>query len=313
MKRLSGFKQGLPLSPLAGTTVDAVFCDEAHAAKAAKSLADAVTGGLSGEVVRVVPQSVRERTGARGVRVDVELRTDADETVIVEFQFFPDAAIYHRNLLAAAHCFTASSVPGDTAGEMARRMPKVVCLDLLGFTVRDDDPSAVQPVRLMYTLGPPRVAVDAFCAYAVQLPRALEQAADGPRGDLGCWLYALAKAHEAHMSLEEVCEMTPALQEFLDRDEGFRQYCESYGRANADPEVEDVYLRWVGEAMREEGQRQAALEEGRAEGRAEGEAGLVRRMASNGQGAADIARLTGYSVERIEALLGDRSMAASEQ
>jgi len=313
MDKLSPFSKNPPLSPLADVVVSSIFCDEVHAALAAKSLAQAVVGDLEGEVTRVVPQSASASPAERGVRVDVEMRTDANELVLVEFQFGDDSTIYHRNLLAASRHIARAAKSGMTHAEVARTMPKVVSLNFLGFNVRDDDEAVVQPVRLFYENGPRSVALDRFSVYSIQLPRFLERITE-PVTDLDCWLYTMAKSHEERVPVKELVDMHVSLKEFLATNEGYAQYCNNIELIDEDEEVMDAYFAWVNAKMREEGELDAARRNGfaegraegraagRAEGRAEGRAGLINAMLSNGASVAEISRLTGLPPEEFEGM-----------
>jgi ATP/maltotriose-dependent transcriptional regulator MalT len=76
--------------------------------------------------------------------------------------------------------------------------------------------------------------------------------------------------HRPATDLLEVIEMQVELQSFADHDAGFRQYCEQYDRAVANPEVRDEYQRWVNEQMRQHGMIQSAEERGEKRGEKRG-------------------------------------------
>ena len=56
--------------------------------------------------------------------------------------------------------------------------------------------------------------------------------------------------------------MTPELQAYAERDAGFKQFCDRYETVSANPETRREYFLWFEEALREEGMKEWAREEG---------------------------------------------------
>ncbi|MDR0949498.1 MAG: Rpn family recombination-promoting nuclease/putative transposase [Lachnospiraceae bacterium] len=115
-------------------------------------------------------------------------------------------------------------------------------------------------------MKPPHViAEDHIRIYNIQLPRFREQTHD-LRKPLDAWLYLLDTAHQEHISLDEVIEMEPTLQEAIDLDAGLKQFTEGYSRASADPEVQEEYRKYTSELLRVTGMLHAAEAKGEARG-----------------------------------------------
>ncbi|MDR1788695.1 MAG: Rpn family recombination-promoting nuclease/putative transposase, partial [Treponema sp.] len=118
-------KNPVVLSPLADPVVGAIFSDAQNAGLAAASLIGAVLekdGIFIREVVSVTPQRHHKEPGSRGVRIDVEVATEADEVIIVEVQLFPDDSLYQRNLFAASHVFIDRVPEGTQPRDLAASM-----------------------------------------------------------------------------------------------------------------------------------------------------------------------------------------------
>ena len=306
------------MSPLDDPVVSAIFSDKESAGEAAASLVKALLeeDGESisiGKVISVTPQRQYNNPSQRGCRVDIEIDTVAKERIIVEVQIEPDAQIFRRNLFSAARIFSSTSERGSTIIEMGHTMPRVICINILHHSVRQDNNEVIQPAKVAFTKPPQRVAVDNFAVYSVQLPRIEEIEPDFGK-PWYCWCYAMYHAHKKGKTLTEVVEMTNELQEFAIRDTGFAQYCELFDRVATDPGVVDGYLRWVETLMREQGMREAAQEigyqeglaGGLAEGHAEGAATTALHIAQNmrslGIPVDTIVAATGLTREEIEKL-----------
>jgi hypothetical protein len=121
---------------------------------------------------------------------------------------------------------------------MVANMPRVININILDFKIRDDSSELLQPIKLMYTKEPRRVAVEQFFIYNAQLP-CLENTPADFQDDFYCWLYLMNRAKQKRLTIEEVTAVTPIvglqpdeeLTAFAERNAGFRQYCEQYGRA----------------------------------------------------------------------------------
>jgi hypothetical protein len=165
--------------------------------------------------------------------------------------------MFQRNLFAASRIFSASSNPGTDPAEMAADLPYVIAINILDFNVREDNKDYFQPVKLLYTKPPHRVAIPQWAVYNIQLPRFREHAPDF-NDALDCWLYAMDEANQKNLTIQEVIDMTPELQTFMNSDKGFQQYCAQYRRVASDPKTQDEYYRWINEQMRQRGMIAAA-------------------------------------------------------
>ena len=262
-----------PLSPLADPVVSAIFTSVETAGLAAESLVRVVLESdnnlLTGKIVRVTPQSTHSSPYHRGCRVDMEIETDTNEWVLAEVQMITDAAIMQRGLFSSSSILTKTSTKGDTSAQMVAKLPRVICINILGYNIREDNIEVVQPFKILYTKPPHAVAIPNFSGYNVQLPRLLEMEPDFTSG-LYCWGYTLYTAHKQGKSVQEVVSMTPALQAYAKRDDGYQQFCEQYQLAAADPDTRDAYVNWILSIMKEEGMREGARIEGLREGRLQG-------------------------------------------
>jgi predicted transposase/invertase (TIGR01784 family) len=112
------------------------------------------------------------------------------------------------------------------------------------------------------------------------------------------------------MTLKEVLLMTPALQAFAENNKGFRQFNDRYEFVSATPEVRSEYIQWCLDSMREEGIRDAGIQEGiergiergREEGRKEGILDSARIMKAEGYPFEAIAKVFNLEISEIEAL-----------
>ena len=267
----------LNLSPLADPVVSAIFANAQVSGLAAESLIRAIINSddesnnkLNGKIVSVVPQSSFSDPFNRGCRVDVYVETDNNERIIIEINIYPDRTIIHRDFLAASHIFRSSSVKGDTAIQMAARMPRTVFINVLTDNIRNDNKDIVQPVKVMFTKAPVRSAMPQFSIYNIQLPQVQESKPDF-NSDLYCWCYTLYTAHKENISIQEVLQMTPELASYAEREPGYFQFCERYGLVAADPDTRHEYFLWYMNQLREEGRRITAIEMGMEQGMEQGQ------------------------------------------
>ena len=263
----------LTLSPLADPVVSAIFANAQVSGLAAESFIRAIlesdddesNGKLNGKIISVTPQSSFSDPINRGCRVDVFVETDSNERIIIEINIYPDRTIIHRDFLAASHIFRSSSVKGDTAAQMATRMPRTVFINVLTDNIRADNSDIVQPVRVVFTKAPVRTAMPKFCIYNIQLPQVQETKPDFSSG-LYCWCYTLYTAHKENKSIQEVLQMTPELASYAEREPGYFQFCQRYGLVAADPDTRHEYFLWYMNRLREEGRRITAIEMGMEQG-----------------------------------------------
>ena len=257
----------IALSPLADPVVNAVFANAETAGQAAESIIQAVLETDSDadpidKIISVTPQRIYQNASSRGCRVDVEIITQTQEHIIFEIQINPDASIMKRDLFTAAQIISNTSHKGDNPKEMAGKIPRMIFINILGYIIRKDNTDMVQPFKIMYTKPPLEVAVKNSSGYNVQLKRLPELPRDFSNS-LYCWCYLLYTADEKKISLREVLELTPELQEYAKTDTGFQQFCDQYQRVADDPDVRKEYFLWYRELMREEGIKEAAFLNGK--------------------------------------------------
>lgn len=298
------------MSPLADPVVEAIFANIETAGEAAASIVRAVLESnedmLKGDIVKITPQKSYSIKGTRGCRIDVLVETDQNEYIIVEVQINPDRHILHRSIFSSSRVITETSRAGDTVPAMAKRMPRIIHINILAYNLRKDNNDLVQPFEVMYTKAPIRQAVENFRGYNVQLPRVLEMTPDFTN-PLYCWCYILYKSHTENKTLQEVIDMTPAIAEFATGNVGYRQFCDQYNLVATNPQARDEYYEWIKYHMRVQGELEWAREEGLEQGLSQGlEQGIEQGLT---QGKADtITKLTalfksGFTQEEILAQL----------
>ena len=64
--------------------------------------------------------------------------------------------------------------------------------------------------------------------------------------------------------------MTPELQEYARKDDGYQQFCKQYDLVACDPQARKEYTLWVAEQMCQHGIRQTAYEDGMEAGKKDG-------------------------------------------
>ena len=283
----------LVLSPLADPVASAILADVNVAGLALESLIRAVLEEaqhkFAGKIVSVTPQYTHSGVRTRGCRVDVEVKTDANEYAIFELQITPDRNIMLRDLFAASHIFTRGASKGDSAAQMAQKMPTVIGINILCYNVRENNTDIVQPFEILYTKEPTEIAIPNFSGYNVQLPRILDMEPDFTNA-LYCWCYTLYTAHTKTMTIQEVLDMTPALQEYATEDAGYRQFCDQYNLVACSPEARHEYYLWYKDRMREDGMMLAAMYE------------VAQKLKERNTPYAVISDSTGLSVNEIEKL-----------
>ena len=262
----------LNLSPLADPVINAIFANAQVSGLAAESFIKAIleaddesNGILKGKIISVTPQSSFSDPFNRGCRVDVYVETNDNERIIIEINIYPDKTIIHRDFLAASHIFRSSSVKGDTAVQMAARMPRTIFINVLTDNIRSDNKDIIQPVKVMFTKAPIRSAMPQFSIYNIQLPQVQEAKPDFENG-LYCWCYTLYTAHKENKSIQEVLKMTPELAAYAEHEPGYAQFCNRYDLVASNPDTRHKYFLWYMNQLREEGRRITAIEQGIEQG-----------------------------------------------
>jgi hypothetical protein len=255
------------LNPLADPVVSAIFANKEVVGLAAASLISATLKADNqdfkiGEVLSITPQRSYIDAFKRGCRMDIKVETANKEIFVFEVEVAPSKIIIQRNLFAASHIYTKTSEKGDTAEQMAGRMPKVIFINILGYNVRKDSKDILQPFGIMYTKPPIDQAASNFSGYDVQLPCVMDMEPDFD-DEFYCWCYTLYKSYHDNKTIQEVVEMTPQLQLIVNSNMGYQQFCERYKLVTADPDAREEYVQWRLDRMKEEGLIMYAREEER--------------------------------------------------
>jgi hypothetical protein len=159
------------LPPLADPVIAATFTNVEQAGLAAESLFGAILAEDKlkiGKIVSLIPQRHHSMTGERGTRIDLEAWSDSNQVIIAEVQIFGDTSMPQRNLLAGSRIITETSHAGTNTRQMARNMPFVVVINILGKNIRPGkktNKDIVQPAKIMYTKKPFEVAAGQFSIY----------------------------------------------------------------------------------------------------------------------------------------------------
>jgi predicted transposase/invertase (TIGR01784 family) len=275
----------------------------------ASSLLNAILAGEGvelGTILSVTPQPYSKRyPRQRGSRVDIRVTTAGNELIIIEVQLYLEPYIALRNWFAASQLVAPSLPAGTRTSEFAQKLPRIIVVNLLDFDIRADNAEIVQPMKIVFTKQPQRVAMEHFAIYNVQFPSFRKVVVDWS-DDLHCWLYVLDTARQKNLTIQEVIDMIPELRPFVERNAGFRQFNRQYEAATADPEVRQEYAQWLNDMLREQGEKEGAYitghNEGKAEGKAEGKIEIAKNLLSDGIALEVIARYTGLALTEIEAL-----------
>ena len=301
------------MSPLDDPVFGAIYANAEVAGLAMESLVKAVfdsdNESFKGKIESITPQQVHLSPTERGFRVDVEVKTDTNERWIIEVQVNTDSHILLRNLVVASHVFYGSSDKGDNVWEMARKLPKVIHINILGFVLRKGSRELLEPFKIMYTKKPKEVAIPHFYGYNIQLPN-VENTEQDFTNSLYSWCYILYKAHKERKTAKEVLDMTPTLQKFARVDAGFDQFCKRYAFVTTDPESRKKHLAWVLDCMKIQGQIDAAyedgiekgIEKGKIEGKTEGIEEVALNMIQKGLSIDVIKAVTGFSKQKLAQL-----------
>lgn len=285
----------LVMSPLADPVIAAIFSSVEASGEAAESLIRAVLeqdeNSLKGNIISVIPQRVYSIPGVRGTRIDVHIHTDQGEYVIVEVQINPDRYIAYRNFFSAAHIAIETSRIGDKVPDMAGRIPRIICINILAYNARTTNTDLLQPYKIKYTKAPDQVVMPEFTGYDIQLP-SVEHLPHDFDNALYAWCYILYTAHKQQKTLEEVIAMTPQAQQFAKTNSGYTQFCQRYKLAAGDTETRREYVAWMGELMRHEGELKYAEEVGINKG-------VVKGRQLEAIDTAKKALLEGFSVEQV--------------
>ena len=311
MQKTNGSKVYLP--PLADPIFGAIFADVEVAGLAMESLISSVLESDNekplGKIISITPQRVHDSPHNRGVRVDVETITKSNESAITEVQLSIDKNIMIRNLLTSSNKFVGSADKGDTVAQMAKKLPRVIHINFLGYVIRAGSRKLVEPYKIMYTNMPAEVAIPHFSGYNIQLPNVYQMEPDF-EDSLYAWCYIMYTAHLEEKSAREVAALVPELKEYLNQDPGLAQFCERHKLVSSDPATREKYMRWVLDVMKYQGELEGAEETGFIKGEKAGlkkgiEKGIERvalKMLKKGRSLRDVSADTGLSVARIKKL-----------
>jgi predicted transposase/invertase (TIGR01784 family) len=243
------------MSPLADPVVGAIFDGVENAGLAAQSLVGSILaedGVKIGKVTAVTPQRYyKDIPLMRGCRVDILVESENSPKTLVEVQM-SEEPIMARNMFEYAHAIVSSVPQGILTVDLYNAVPKIVVINICNFPVRTTgNNDFLQPVKQMYTKNP-EVAQDYLNIYNVQLPNFRESEHDLTK-PLHAWLFILDTANQKGITVKEVIDMFPELNEVVTTDPGFGQFMHRYDSVTSDPEVRKEYDMFMSEKMRMSG------------------------------------------------------------
>jgi predicted transposase/invertase (TIGR01784 family) len=301
--------------PLADPIITAIFDAAANIGKATLSISNAVlldSGRMPvKEILQVTPQRVHPAIGlgGRSFRLDIEAVTAADEFIHIEVQLSPFNKMTERNLLYSLSSLSGNARRGDELAEAAKRMPRVIVIDILDFVLRPSSRNFHQVAGLFYLDGPVEWASDRLEIHQLQLPLFNKATVPDFKNPLHCWLTAIGRARGQGKSLMEVVEMDPVLKEFREADPGFAQFVDRYGIVASAPEMLKAYGDWQ-KAQMAWGEEIAFIEaRGEARGIAKNQFDIAlalfrgEKPGANLRGAAKMARGLGIPEDIIKAAM----------
>ncbi|GHV13918.1 hypothetical protein FACS1894219_09350 [Clostridia bacterium] len=153
----------------------------------------------------------------------MEIETSDNHFILVEVQHNFDRFMLQRNLYSMALVIGTRTKEGSDTKEMAESMPKTISINILNYTNRDDNTDFLQPIYFMYAKPPLRAATSQCEVYDIQIPR-FREAKQNFSDPLYCWFYVMITAVDKHLTMEEVINMMPVLQNFAQQDAGIKQY-----------------------------------------------------------------------------------------
>jgi predicted transposase/invertase (TIGR01784 family) len=282
------------MSPLADPVVGAIFDGVENAGLAAQSLVGSILaedGVKIGKVTAVTPQRYyKDIPLMRGCRVDILVESENSPKTLVEVQM-SEEPIMARNMFEYAHAIVSSVPQGILTVDLYNAVPKIVVINICNFPVRttgNDD--FLQPVKQMYTKNP-EVAQDYLNIYNVQLPNFREAEHDLTK-PLHAWLFILDTANQKGITVKEVIDMFPELNNVVTTDPGFEQFMVRYDSVTRDPELRKEYDMFMGEKMRMSGIMHVQYERGKLD--------TARNMLRDGVKPEKISEYTLLPIETIK-------------
>jgi predicted transposase/invertase (TIGR01784 family) len=292
------------MSPLADPVVGAIFDGVENAGLAAQSLVGSILaedGVIIGKVTAVTPQRYyKDIPYMRGCRVDILVESENSPKTLVEVQM-SEEPIMARNMFEYAHALVSSIPQGILTIDLYNAVPKVVVINICDFPVRkggNDD--FIQPVKQMYTKNP-EVAQDYLNIYNVQLPNFREADHDLTK-PLHAWLFILDTANQKGITVKEVIDMYPELNNVVSSDPGFEQFMVRYDRVSSDPEVRKEYDMFMGEKFRISAIMNTQYDKGILNGIEKGKIEAARNMLLKGYPLSDITDITHLPLETIKGI-----------
>ena len=225
---------------------------------------------------------IAEGVGMKFGRVDVMVRTKSGSIFDIEVQIAKDA-MTNRAIFYGARIISSEF----KSGQDYKDMPQVRCINILDFLVREDNNDLIQPVSMMFEKEPVREATDIFKIYHIQMPifrekfKTLESVKNNK---FHTWMYLLANGYKDEEEMNMLAGMS----------EGLKNFAQKYNVAINDPNLIRLY-RLEQDAIRDENSRLsfAVREAHRAD---------AIKMKAKGYPHADIAEITGLSINEIMAL-----------
>jgi predicted transposase/invertase (TIGR01784 family) len=290
-----------PMDPLADPVLEYAFRNAEVSGLAMRELANATLADsgdeVIDEVISVTPQTTIKGTrGERSFKLDVFARTSGNRFVLLEVQLRRQAFINTRTHIHATKPLKDAADSGDTWGEIAEKLPRVVSINILDFEIRTPDRNFHQVIESTYRESPHEVADNHITTHNIELPkfRRTEKSMENP---LHCWLTALCDARDKVITMKEAVAMNEILQKYADANPGFTQFMQQYELANADRETRTKYDMWMVDTYLDELEKRKIAEDARTEGADAME--TVIRMLKNNRDISEIRAATNLPDERI--------------
>jgi hypothetical protein len=184
-------------------------------------------------------------------RIDVEAKTGQGEAVAVEVVMCQFPRLFAGALLGILFWSKAiefSAPPADAKAEAAA--PRVIEINFVNFELNDHDVRGFHQVGVMSFREPgqePReeAAGERLTVHNIDLPKFRRLSGSNLGSPLRRWAATLCRGLDEGKALKEVVALEPALREFYDEDEGFRQFIDRYEEAAADLDIREEHDRWL--------------------------------------------------------------------
>ena len=242
------------------------------------------------EIRLMDPHLLRKYTGGKLGILDLRIATKSGSSIDVELQVSPQPSIWKRMLYYNARLLTDQIVSGDDYDSIHRAISI-----LISYPVLLEESGEFHNRFRLYDERTKIPYPDSLEIHVLEVHKA-RGADDSP---LANWLrfFAAETAEEFTMAAQTRSAIAEAwgVVQYLSADEAARRLAEYEEMARRD------------EADRQKGAYSKGLQEGRYEGRQEEKLEVARNALRRNMSPADIADLTGLSIEEVKRLAADHS------